>query len=124
MKDVKARRVFVVEDLPNMAHKASIHQVLESYINSSAAYPLVLIISEIQATDKNDKSVSLRQFCPSSVLSYAHQIIFNPIAKTILTKAINSLSDKEFRGARRKNRPSKGSIEGIVDSCNGDVFSI
>lgn len=127
IEKVKSKRVFVVEDIPSVANanRAAIHLALESFVNATGkTHPLIIIMSEIASNSKNDSPVNLRQLCPSSVTKYqgTHQITFNPVAKTILIKALTRICDLEFKiYPRRKMRPSKSIIEMIADSCGGDI---
>lgn len=104
-----------------MSYRAVVQQSLEKYVTSSRAFPLVLILSDAYSDKKDDSIVTIRQICSQQLLDCAHQIVFNPIAKTILKKAITNIINKDSKRMKKLNL-SANQIELIAESSSGDVL--
>ncbi|KAG8943249.1 Cell cycle checkpoint protein rad17 [Tulasnella sp. 424] len=146
------RQLILIEDLPNIIHhstRESFHATLTSFANApeTPACPLVFIVSNAgsrgEAKDERlagggggrmnkemDDGVDVRSVIPKELLNgpYVIEIQFNPVAITLLRKAVNSLLDKVFSpssppGLSPLQRPPKDVVEAIISSANGDIRS-
>jgi cell cycle checkpoint protein len=124
------RKIAVIEDFPTLTDsmKSVIHGSLREYVQaSSATCPIVIIISTIQTNSESfsgERVLSVRELIPADLLQHPAvcQIQFNPIAKTILMKALNRICELEFRSCPRK-KPSKQWIEDTCIVSEGDIRS-
>ncbi|KIO18471.1 hypothetical protein M407DRAFT_225559 [Tulasnella calospora MUT 4182] len=145
----KRRQLILIEDLPNIIHhstRESFHATLNSFANSAetTACPIVFIVSNTgsrgEAKDERaasgggrmnkemDDGVDVRSVIPKELLHgpYVIEIQFNPVAITLLRKAVNALLDKAFSsssGLSPLQRPPKDIVESIIGSANGDIRS-
>lgn len=144
---LQQKQIILLEDLPNILHHdtaMAFHAALEDFVSQDNRIPLICIISDSGLRGEDQESgVSTRQYgrgqwdkqvvdvrsvIPSSVSSsiYFREIRFNPIAPTIMTKALTMLVAKHFDSASsRKNtkKPGKEVIQLLVESSNGDIRS-
>ncbi|KAF9043051.1 Rad17 cell cycle checkpoint protein-domain-containing protein [Panaeolus papilionaceus] len=142
-----SRKVILLEDLPNILHQktqASFHEALLSLVNkapSNPPVPVVIIISDSgvrgEASDdrisegrgwNRDKQViDVRTVLPRELLSgpYVREIEFNPIAPTLMRKALQTMLNNHFSSTFSTNitAPSKGILDIIIESSNGDIRS-
>ena len=62
-------------------------------------------------------------FTPVSSDSLRPRVRFNPIAPTLLAKALTSLLTKHFTLTPRSRPPTKDVVKMVVDSAHGDIRS-
>ncbi|KAK4057443.1 RFC checkpoint protein Rad17 [Microbotryomycetes sp. JL221] len=139
------KRLILLEDLPNTSHyptKLALRSAIMQYLKSPrVTCPLVVIISEAlsrpgvgpeadSATTglSRDDSVDARSVLGIEVLQApgCRTISFNPIAPTIMKKALNKLLDKIYstNGLLSPGlRPSPVAIDVISSHSNGDIRS-
>ncbi|KAF8529721.1 Rad17-domain-containing protein [Hysterangium stoloniferum] len=140
-----SRQVILLEDLPNILHPETadaFHAALENYITSSFGVPLVCIISDsgVRGEDPDSdmssrrwgrwrkQAIDIRSVIPPLLFNspYFQEIQFNPIAPTIMTKALSALLTKHFANSKKSKtslQPSKETVQIIVESSNGDIRS-
>lgn len=144
-RKVESKRpsIVLIEDLPNIFSssetRAAFRRALTSYATSSrpseTQQPLVIIVSEAIARGSveaeqahgalaNDwqDNVTARTVVPIEVLKggKCHEIRFNPVAKTLLKKALNATLE---RACPESNRPGADVLDLVIASCNGDIRS-
>ncbi|XP_070599206.1 LOW QUALITY PROTEIN: cell cycle checkpoint protein RAD17 [Erythrolamprus reginae] len=116
------KRLILVEDMPNHFYHdpSSLHDILRSFLRTSRC-PLVFIISDIFNT-----GISQRSLFPKAIqeeLCIA-TISFNPVAPTLLMKALNRIITGEISMKRDKiDVPDKALLELICSGCSGDIRS-
>ncbi|KAF8625498.1 hypothetical protein AX15_005346 [Amanita polypyramis BW_CC] len=139
------RRIILLEDLPNVLHvdtQARFHTILRACVEMSPSdppVPVVIIISDTQTVgEANDERVArgrrrnadgegvvdIRTVLPRDLIGgpYVTQIRFNPIAPTLLRKALQALLNTHF-ASNKSAQPSKEIIDIVVESANGDIRS-
>lgn len=144
-KSTTKRRIVLLEELPNILHagtRAQFHETLQNLVNMDASHtdpvPIVIIVSDSgmrgEASDErmsnghwgrdNDGVVDIRTVLSKELLhsAYVTQIRFNPIAPTLLKKALQALLTKHFSSSPLP-APSKETVDIVVESCNGDIRS-
>ncbi|KAF9261419.1 Rad17-domain-containing protein [Marasmius fiardii PR-910] len=143
------RKVILLEDLPNLGHletRARFHSALKAIVETpnSSPVPIVIIVSDSgmrgEAGDerlasgiwKKDQDGALDVY---SVLSkellngqYVTQLRFNPIAPTLLKKALQTLLNTHYSSAPKRSGCRKPPItpqllDVVVESANGDIRS-
>lgn len=143
------RQVVLLEDLPNLLHaptQARFKAVLESLCvtnsSSTPGPPVVIVISDagLRAEQPDDESwdggASGRRWGRSEILDirsvlgpellaspYVTRIGFNPIAPTLMTKALQALLAKHFGSQVSGGKPPKEALDVIVETANGDIRS-
>ncbi|GAA6019350.1 hypothetical protein JCM11491_000903 [Sporobolomyces phaffii] len=146
------RRLILLEDLPNVSHyptKLALRSALLQYLSSPrVTCPLVLIVSEALARpgvsdgsveagaggwSRNADSLDSRSVCGVQVLQHpaCREISFNPIAQTIMKKALNRILDQVHDSSSsstlttldHKSRPSGPTLDLIIQHSNGDLRS-
>ncbi|KAG8989069.1 Cell cycle checkpoint protein rad17, partial [Tulasnella sp. 427] len=140
------KQLILIEDLPNITHlptRESFHAALIAFANAPdpPACPIVFVISNAgsrgEAKDERgwgkrevEDGVDVRSVVPRELLGgpYFIEIQFNPVAITLLRKAVNALLDKVFAagsasGMSAVQRPPKNVVESVVSSANGDIRS-
>ncbi|KIY50228.1 P-loop containing nucleoside triphosphate hydrolase protein, partial [Fistulina hepatica ATCC 64428] len=136
------RKIVLLEDLPNIIHaptQAQFHATLQAFVTStpSVYVPVVVIVSDAglrgEAVDERlnrgafgerDNVVDVRTIIPKSLLlgPYVQQVAFNPIAPTLMAKALQGLMSKQF--ARSSSlRPSKEFLDLVAETSSGDIRS-
>ncbi|GAA5966338.1 hypothetical protein JCM21900_003101 [Sporobolomyces salmonicolor] len=151
-----ARRLILLEDLPNVSHyptKLALRSALQQYLSSPrVTCPLVLIVSEALARPGADadnggaagwagggrgENLDARAVCGVEVLQHpaCREIAFNPIAVTIMKKALVRILDRIYMpppsSSRSKTasapspstRPSASTLDLIIQHSNGDIRS-
>ncbi|KAL0959331.1 hypothetical protein HGRIS_014592 [Hohenbuehelia grisea] len=135
-----SRHVILLEDLPNILHsnvQAHFHEALESLVASETSAPVIIIISHAGlrgeseegsslSLNQKDGIVDIRTVLPKSMLHgpYVTQIDFNPIAPTLMRKALHAMLNTHFSDSNSRGAPrSKDFIDTVVDSANGDIRS-
>ncbi|GJJ11882.1 hypothetical protein Clacol_006120 [Clathrus columnatus] len=140
-----SKQVILLEDLPNILHPdtaLAFHTALEDFVVSNNGIPLICIISDtgLRGEDPDgdfstryrgrwDKQViDVRSVIPPAVFNspFFREIRFNPIAPTIMTKALTALLSKRFDGLSRSEKlqkPNKEVIQLLVEASNGDIRS-
>ncbi|KII85455.1 hypothetical protein PLICRDRAFT_56696 [Plicaturopsis crispa FD-325 SS-3] len=137
------RQVVLLEDLPNILHAKTqerFHAALNALVNVPApGAPVVIVISDAGvrggvADERMDEGggggkwgkdvVDIRSVIPSTLLGgpFVTQISFNPIAPTLLRKALKALLTTQFANTSLSG-PSAEVLDVIVDSANGDIRS-
>ena len=119
------KEIALIKDFPdcrNLSVREAVHAALHEYIkNESVHYAVVLIIPEgtIDNTARHSKN-TWRTILPPDVYNSPSfcTIEFNPIAKTIMYKALKRISDVEFRGKRSL---TKSELDSIIVAANGDI---
>ncbi|KAF5364897.1 hypothetical protein D9758_008126 [Tetrapyrgos nigripes] len=133
------------EDLPNILHlstQAHFHEAIQSVLNSGInepdPIPIVIILSDSgtrgEADDERlangmwskdrDGVLDIRTLLPKEILQglYVTQIRFNPVAPTLLMKALKALLDMRFPKDSGSRSPiSAALLDVIVNSANGDI---
>ncbi|KAI0079145.1 Rad17-domain-containing protein [Panus rudis PR-1116 ss-1] len=145
------RRVVLLEDLPNVLHPSTqqmFHAALESFVDDSslASTPIVIIISDSGLRGEIDQDemgassswrsksrdvIDIRTVLPSSLQfsPYVTHVEFNPIATTLMRRALQSIINSHFSsGAKSKScalgaAPSKDVLDLVIDSSQGDIRS-
>ncbi|KAI6129591.1 Rad17 cell cycle checkpoint protein-domain-containing protein [Pisolithus croceorrhizus] len=143
------RQVVLLEDLPNLLHaptQARFKAVLESLCitssSSTPSPPVVIVISDagLRAEQPDDESWdgggSGRRWGRSEILDirsvlgpellaspYVTRIGFNPIAPTLMMKALQALLAKHFGPQVSAGKPPKEALDVIVETSNGDIRS-
>ncbi|KAG0357572.1 Cell cycle checkpoint protein rad17 [Gamsiella multidivaricata] len=143
------KNVILIEDLPPITAVSSrkiFQETIAKFANSriSSSSVLVLIVSDVftkQSTEllfsntneNRDPAMTIRVLLPSTVLdkidsggrgcARVKQIKFNPIAPTIMTKAIRKLINKEFK-ASHAHAPDTAEIEQAIKMHDGDIRAV
>ncbi|KAJ4474014.1 Rad17 cell cycle checkpoint protein-domain-containing protein [Lentinula edodes] len=136
------QRLILLEDLPNILHsntRSQFHDVIRSLVENQDPnpVPVVIILSDSgmrgEAGDERlasgiwerdqDSAVDIRSILPKDVLNgpYVDEIRFNPIAPTLLKKALQALLSRNFPS--QKSPITGQMLDIIVDSANGDIRS-
>lgn len=139
------RHLILLEDLPNILHlptQARFHDALQSLCSSSeSGPPVVIIISDSGLRGENaynddawdgaggarwskKETIDIRSLLGAdlSISPYVTRIAFNPIAPTLMNKALQAMLTKHFASTSGKP-PAKDVVEMIVESSNGDIRS-
>ncbi|GAA5962263.1 hypothetical protein JCM3765_004725 [Sporobolomyces pararoseus] len=153
------KRLILLEDLPNVSHyetKQIFRSSLLQYLTSPRVNcPLVLIVSEAlsrpgidsletitagtgggSGIGRGDENVDSRSVCGLQVLQHpaCREIPFNPIAQTIMKKALNRILDQIYNNnssssssfsttTTLRSRPSTNVLDLIIQNSNGDIRS-
>ncbi|XP_071481845.1 cell cycle checkpoint protein RAD17-like [Diadema antillarum] len=118
--ELRTKKVVLVEDIPNAFYRdpSSLHAVLTRF-SYTGRCPLVFIVSD----SHGGKSNALSLF-PADVQSNlrVHNISFNPIAPTMMTKTLTKVASAEASRARHKFCvPAKSTIEALAVASSGDI---
>ncbi|KAG2343137.1 Rad17-domain-containing protein [Suillus weaverae] len=139
------RHLILLEDLPNILHlptQARFHDALQSLCSSSESTPpVVIIISDSGLRGENaynddswdgaggarwskKETIDIRSLLGAdlSTSPYVTRIAFNPIAPTLMIKALQAMLTNHFASTSGKP-PAKDVVEMIVESSNGDIRS-
>ncbi|KAG2004670.1 hypothetical protein CC2G_003205 [Coprinopsis cinerea AmutBmut pab1-1] len=139
------RQLVLLEDLPNILHpktQSQFHDCLKSLVESPVSdppVPVVIIISDTglrgEARDERiaggfgwgkdkEQVVDVRSVLPRDLLHgpYVTQIMFNPIAPTLMRKALSNMLQAH---AMHEDfvAPSKQALDIVIESSNGDIRS-
>ncbi|GJN94063.1 hypothetical protein Rhopal_007127-T1 [Rhodotorula paludigena] len=162
------RRLILLEDLPNISHwptRLALRSALQQYLTSPrVSCPLILVVSEALARPGSDEggaagwiggsgrrgeSVDARSVCGVEVLQHpaCREIVFNPIAKTIMRKALVRTLDRIYppststtsrsKSSKSKSapassapsapdpstRPSLATLDLLIEHSSGDIRS-
>ncbi|KAJ6535996.1 Rad17 cell cycle checkpoint protein-domain-containing protein [Mycena vulgaris] len=146
---VSKRQILLLEDLPNILHantQAQFHAALQALVAAPSAVPvpLVIIVSDAgmrgEASDERlasgawgkdrDGVLDIRTVLSKDLLHgpYVTQIGFNPIAPTLMKKALQAMVATHFskakgRGSGSGGAPSKEMLDIVIESSNGDIRS-
>ncbi|GAA5938024.1 Rad24p [Sporobolomyces koalae] len=145
ISNVSTRRLILLEDLPNISHyptKLALRSALQQFLTSPrVTCPLVLIVSEAFARPgvdsneisasgggwlKTEDSIDSRAVCGVQVLQHpaCREISFNPIAVTIMKKALNRILDQVYDSSiATGSRPSASTLDLLIQHSNGDIRS-
>ncbi|KAL1747170.1 Rad17 cell cycle checkpoint protein-domain-containing protein [Schizophyllum fasciatum] len=111
--------IILLEDLPNILHPAvqqSFHESLANLVQPSDAVlpPIVIIISDagLRGTDPDESGAHHGKDMPVD-----HFPSFNPIAPTLMTRALKSML------AKRSQKLSTDFLDMLVSTSNGDIRS-
>ncbi|KAJ3406665.1 Cell cycle checkpoint protein rad17 [Chytridiales sp. JEL 0842] len=130
------KKVILIEDLPNTTNasvRRSVQEAIRQFANSrETRYPLVLIVSDVLAHGNpnfgggadagggggGEGVVGVRSLVPTEVRDspICGTINFNPIATTILTKAIHRTLSLESRISITKEQ-----VKSIAEASGGDI---
>ncbi|PSR78076.1 hypothetical protein PHLCEN_2v7593 [Hermanssonia centrifuga] len=137
------RQIILLEDLPNILHPATqeaFHTSLEALVanQSSSMSPVVIIVSDAGVRGESGEeggpstswkgkgrdTVNIRTVLPPSLLMspYVTQVSFNPIASTLMKRALQHLLTTHF-SQNSGIQPSKEVLDIITESSNGDIRS-
>jgi cell cycle checkpoint protein len=137
------RHLILLEDLPNILHfptQVRFHGALQSLCGSSeVGPPLVIITSDSGLRGENTddawdgtgstrwskkETIDIRSVLGVDLCTspYVTRIAFNPIAPTLMTKALQAMLTTHFASTTEKP-PTKDIVEMIVESSNGDIRS-
>ncbi|KAJ7083621.1 Rad17 cell cycle checkpoint protein-domain-containing protein [Mycena belliarum] len=140
----RKRQILLLEDLPNILHtstQARFHAALQALVAAPSAspVPIVVIVSDAgmrgEASDERlasgawgkdrDGVLDIRTVLPKDLLygPYVTQIGFNPIAPTLMKKALQSLITTHFSSKPSGSAPSKETLDIIIETSNGDIRS-
>ncbi|KAJ7449259.1 Rad17 cell cycle checkpoint protein-domain-containing protein [Mycena latifolia] len=140
----RKRQILLLEDLPNILHtntQARFHAALQALVAAPAAnpVPVVIIVSDAgmrgEASDERlasgawgkdrDGVLDIRTVLSKDLLHgpYVTQIGFNPIAPTLMKKALQSMLTTHFSSKSSGSAPSKEMLDIVVETSNGDIRS-
>ncbi|KAI8597135.1 Rad17 cell cycle checkpoint protein-domain-containing protein [Dissophora ornata] len=143
------KNIILIEDLPPISAFSSrkiFQETITKFANSrnNSTSVLVIIVSDVftkqstellfsNTSENRDPALTIRTLLPSSVLSRIDsggkgcprikQIKFNPIAPTIMKKAIRRLIEKEFR-TTHTYAPDTAEIEQAIQVHDGDIRAV
>ncbi|KAJ7916174.1 Rad17 cell cycle checkpoint protein-domain-containing protein [Mycena leptocephala] len=141
----RKRQIILLEDLPNILHantQSRFHAALQSLVASPALspVPIVIIVSDAgvrgEASDERlsngswgkdrDGILDIRTVLSKDLLHgpYVTQIGFNPIAPTLMKKALQALVSTHFASSKVSgSAPSKETLDIVIETSNGDIRS-
>ncbi|KAI9794320.1 MAG: Cell cycle checkpoint protein rad17 [Piccolia ochrophora] len=143
--DNTRKRVILLEEFPNtftqsstslQAFRSSILRYLAAQSSQHGPFtgqgdqsvsmtPVVMIISEtlLTTTSASADSFTAYRLLGPNILTHPHATVieFNPIAKTILTKALELVIQKEARKSGRRKAPSSAVLDRLAEV--GDIRS-
>ncbi|BGP58407.1 RFC checkpoint protein Rad17 [Rhodotorula sphaerocarpa] len=144
----QARRLILLEDLPNVSHwptKQALRSAVQQYLASPrVTAPLVIVISEalarpgdeegggagwLSGNGKRGESIDARSVLGVEILNHpaCREIAFNPIAATIMRKALNRTLDRiaasPSSSAAPLSRPSIATLDLLIAHSSGDIRS-
>ncbi|KAF7368901.1 Rad17-domain-containing protein [Mycena venus] len=141
----RKQQIILLEDLPNILHantQSRFHAALQGLVTSPSLnpVPIVVIVSDAgvrgEASDERlasgswgkdrDGVLDIRTVLSKDLLHgpYVTQIGFNPIAPTLMKKALQALVSTHFSSSRAKgSAPSKEILDIIIETSNGDIRS-
>ncbi|KAJ7248242.1 Rad17 cell cycle checkpoint protein-domain-containing protein [Mycena haematopus] len=142
---VRKRQIILLEDLPNILHantQSQFHAVLQALVTSPSLnpVPIVIIVSDAglrgEMSDERlangswgkdrDGVFDVRTVLSKDLLHgpYVTQIGFNPIAPTLMKKALQALISTHFSSSKTsRSAPSKETLDIIIETSNGDIRS-
>jgi len=140
----RKRQIILLEDFPNILHlptQEAFHAALQTVVNTPSApvAPIVVIVSDagLRGESNQDElgsgsswrprsrdAVDVRTVLPPSLLvsPYVTQVRYNPIAPTLMKKALQHLVSTHFAQSSL-SPPSKEVLDIIVETSNGDIRS-
>ncbi|KAF8588611.1 Rad17-domain-containing protein [Ramaria rubella] len=137
------RQIILLEDLPNVLHAGTadaFHTALQDHLSSPPIVPIVCIISSAGTRGEdpdNDASggrawgkwgqqaFDVRSVIPPNIFNspYFNEIQFNPIAPTLMMKALSMLLTRHSLGSKASAQPTNDIVQLISESSNGDIRS-
>ncbi|GEM11224.1 cell cycle checkpoint protein rad17 [Rhodotorula toruloides] len=141
------RRLILLEDLPNVSHyptKLALRSAISQYLTSPrVTSPLVVIVSEAMARPGDDdgggadwlsgngrrgESLDARSVLGVEVINHpaCREISFNPIAPTIMRKALLRMLDRAYSSPNpppTAARPSQATLDLLIAHSSGDIRS-
>ncbi|THH32320.1 hypothetical protein EUX98_g1842 [Antrodiella citrinella] len=136
------RPIFTPSDTPGQASSSSYMGKRQTVVNTSSPpiAPIVVIVSDAGLRGESGQeegssmgwkpggkdAVDIRTVLPPSLLvsPYVTQIKFNPIAPTLMKKALQHLVSSHFGSSQSSvSPPSKEVLDVIVETSNGDIRS-
>ncbi|KAJ3740153.1 Rad17 cell cycle checkpoint protein-domain-containing protein [Lentinula detonsa] len=142
LNPTQTHRIILLEDLPNILHasiRSQFQDVIRSLIENADPdpVPIIIIVSDSgmrgEAGDErlvngawghdDEGAFDIRSLLPKDVLHgpYVEEIKFNPIAPTLLKKALQALLSRHF--ASQKSLITGQMLDTVVESANGDIRS-
>ncbi|KAJ3725037.1 Rad17 cell cycle checkpoint protein-domain-containing protein [Lentinula guzmanii] len=142
LNPTQTQRIILLEDLPNILHasiRSQFQDVIRSLIENADPdpVPIIIIVSDSgmrgEAGDErlvngawghdDEGAFDIRSLLPKDVLHgpYVEEIKFNPIAPTLLKKALQALLSRHF--ASQKSLITGQMLDTVVESANGDIRS-
>ncbi|KAF9438716.1 Cell cycle checkpoint protein rad17 [Entomortierella beljakovae] len=145
----RKRNIILIEDIPPISAYSSrkiFQDTISKFANSRSGSTSVLVIivsdvftkqsTELQFSNSNesrDPAMTIRTLLPSTILDRIDsggkgfprikQIKFNPIAPTIMKKALRRLIDFEFR-TKHAYAPETAELEYLIDTHDGDIRAV
>ncbi|EJD07726.1 P-loop containing nucleoside triphosphate hydrolase protein [Fomitiporia mediterranea MF3/22] len=136
------KQVILLEDLPNVLHQPTqvkFHAALESFVTLPNSTPLIIVISDASTRGEvRDErlaqggggrflhdNVDIRTVLPPSLVNgpYVTQISFNPIAPTLMLRALQEMLSRYYSDVPQSIRLTKDDLNTIVQTSNGDIRS-
>ncbi|RKP05095.1 Rad17 cell cycle checkpoint protein-domain-containing protein [Thamnocephalis sphaerospora] len=129
------RSVLLVEDMPSIAGNTALQtleRVLHRFLCGLTHRPAVLILPDVAIRRQADEVVEdrwgrdtsnlSRSSMPPSIMAHrqCREIRFNPVAPTLLLKALRYILDREGIHARAL-RPCAEDLDAVVAASDGDV---
>ncbi|KAJ3999073.1 Rad17 cell cycle checkpoint protein-domain-containing protein [Lentinula boryana] len=142
LNPTQTQRIILLEDLPNILHasiRSQFQDVIRSLIENADPdpVPIIIIVSDSgmrgEAGDErllngawghdDEGAFDIRSLLPKDILHgpYVEEIKFNPIAPTLLKKALQALLSRHF--ASQKSLITGQMLDTVVESANGDIRS-
>ncbi|ORZ01842.1 Rad17 cell cycle checkpoint protein-domain-containing protein [Lobosporangium transversale] len=147
--DSTNKNLILIEDLPPISASSSrkiFQDTIKNFSNlrSKSTSVLVIIVSDVYAkqntemlfsntSENRDSALTIRTLLPPSVLdridsgsrnnSRIKQIKFNPIAPTIMKKAIRRLIELEFKSSH-SHAPDTAEVDQLIEIHDGDIRAV
>ncbi|XP_025025952.1 LOW QUALITY PROTEIN: cell cycle checkpoint protein RAD17 [Python bivittatus] len=116
------KRLILVEDMPNHFYHnpSSLHDILRRFLRTGRC-PLVFIISDVFSAGSSQRSLFPKAIQEELCIA---TISFNPVAPTMMMKALSRVTTGEISTRREKvDVPDKALLELICSGCSGDIRS-
>ncbi|KAJ3326676.1 Cell cycle checkpoint protein rad17 [Blyttiomyces sp. JEL0837] len=120
--------IILIEDFPNLYHfdtRKTFHTALRDHLFSGRTMcPLVIVLSNVVAVREKgqvDNAICFKTVVPDDLEPYVAHIMFNPIAPTIMRKALNRVLDLECSQSTQYHKPSKAQVDAVIESSGGDI---
>ncbi|KZS89110.1 Rad17-domain-containing protein [Sistotremastrum niveocremeum HHB9708] len=129
-----SKQIVLVEDMPNILHpgtQSAFHASLVAFLDSPPVTPLIIIVSDSGLRGESREGppwhkevFDVRTILPPALLQspYITQISFNPIASTLMRKALQKIVQAEVSSGGSQ-MPSKEDMDMMIESSNGDIRS-
>lgn len=113
-------KLILVEDIPNFCLRDPLvlHSLLEKY-RQCGRFPLVLIISESSSkADSNSRKLVPPKVCEELGIE---TISMNPIATTLMLKALERIASREKQAGNLSDLPTKSVLTDLAEKSRGDI---